>query len=157
MNKKLCAMLLALVFAAVCLVACKEEQQQPTETLMDGQFFWDELPSTDPQPESQPEDQVPATEPTQGETEGATEAPTVSGETTAPTQGESSTQPTQGPEELTFEEYLKMSADEQRAFSKTFPSREAFDLWYDQALAESDRNNVIEVTGPIDLGQLGGN
>ena len=68
--------------------------------------------------------------------------------------GNTNTELNQGGE-MTFEQYLCLSAEEQLAYFYTFPSHEAYINWYNAAKAEYDNKEVIEVTGPVDLGGMG--
>lgn len=61
---------------------------------------------------------------------------------------------------LSYEEYIKMTSDEQTAYRKTFDSTQAFFEWYNAAKAEYDEKNAgIDIgDGSVDLGDIiGGN
>lgn len=57
-------------------------------------------------------------------------------------------------DELTYEEYMSLSAAEQKAYRDTFESIDAYFVWFNSAKAEYDaQNSGIDVgDGPIDLG-----
>lgn len=100
----------------------------------------------DPVKESQPSDPVETVP------EG-----TNPGQTT-PTDPSQSTEPVEDmPVQLRFEEYLAMTGEEQYAYAQTFPSMMDYVNWYNAARAEYDQNEAIEITGPVDLDDLGGN
>lgn len=66
--------------------------------------------------------------------------------------------PENNPTELTYEEYLAMTPEEQDAFFDQFDSFDAFSAWLSAAKAEYDKNKEeIEVGsgGSIDLGDVG--
>ena len=76
-----------------------------------------------------------------------------------------STKPTEKPgsgdsDAVTYEEYMQMTATEQRDYMESFESVDAFFAWYNAAKAEYDAQNPdIEVgNGSIDMGDIiGGN
>lgn len=54
---------------------------------------------------------------------------------------------------LTYEQYMALSAEQQQAHFESFPSLDAYIAWYNAALAEYEANqNIVEATGPIDIG-----
>ena len=155
MNKRFLALAMMLLLCmSVLLAGCKEKEAEATKPTHIGveEDFFDEV-----EPTLQTEkDPTNATESTTGPTT-ATEGPKetnpvvttpVQNETTAPTDQNDSAK------DIAFETYLAMSGDEQRAFAKTFPSMDDFFLWYDKMAAQYDQKDVIEVTGPVDLGEF---
>lgn len=85
---------------------------------------------------------------------------TVPGETTAATTPETTTgttpETTTAPTTptMTFEQYWAMSGEQQMEFANSFPSYDAYLAWYRQAEQEYNNKDVVEITGPIDLGDL---
>lgn len=123
----------------------------------------DTMPSSDPDSTdpAQTDSTTPSeSKPTEGtKPEEGTTAPSTGAdntpeqeETTAPTQTDP--EPTDPPA-MTLEAYEALSAEEQEAYADSFTSKKAFNKWYLQALRDYEEGDVIEVTGPIDLGELG--
>ena len=158
MNKKILALILVMAMAlSMVLAGCgaKEEAEPTYIGIADDPFG--ELPTaqviepdateaTQPQPTETPTEATTPGETTPVVTTPATTVPTQT-ETTAPTEPED---PGKG---VTYQQYTAMTADQQREFAKKFSSRDAFLLWYDAAMEEAKQNDVIEVTGPVDLDQ----
>ena len=162
MNKKNSTSIFAMVMTILLLVSLTIAgcSQQPTETVGETTsgngdiFIWDEITeeSESTTQDTEPQVTVPATTDDGGEKE------TVGQETTPaatnPTQEETDdTKPAQDANTMTFEQYVALSAAEQKAFAKTFPTTEDFILWYNNAREAAGQGDVIEVTGPVDLGQ----
>ena len=155
MNRLFALTLVLLLVLSLGMAGCKEEKQPAESTYvgMDEDFF-EGMEPTGQQPSEETAGTVFVTEPTveQGD------EVTIPAQTT-PTQTQTqTTEPTVQNDpaaNMTFEAYLAMSGDEQRAFAKSFSSMDAFFLWYDQKAEEAGQKDVIEVTGPVDLGQYG--
>ena len=100
--------------------------------------------------QNNPEDSTKHEEETTVPTQGGSDVPTQS-ETTVPTEG--TAEPTDPPA-MTLEAYEALSAEEQEAYADSFTSKKAFIKWYNQAVKDYEEGDVIEVTGPVDLGGL---
>ena len=153
--KKILAVLLAM---ALCfgLIACAGTEAKPTTAPTKPQ-------ATKPQAT---EPQETDTKPSEGATEPRQEDPTEPPTATQPpretepqsTQPPATTEPqigTSDPADVTYEEYLAMSPQEQQAHYEQFPSLEAYIAWHNAALEEYEENQgSIEVTGGIDIGDF---
>ena len=73
---------------------------------------------------------------------------------TTPTTGQQTTSPAPG--SLSYEEYLKLSTDEQRAYALTFSSVNDYTAWFNAEKEKYENDQVIEITGPVDLGEIAG-
>lgn len=183
MKKRLIAAVLALLMVLI-MPACNSNDVPPTEdtdptkeSAVPGVADLDVIvtnphenegsEATDPtNPSDVPEDPTEegsepsdSTEPSESDPTEDTEETTPSEETT-PT--EESTPPTEDPNQgssntTAYEEYIKMSGEQQLAFMQSFESPEAFFAWLNAAKAEYEAQNPgIDVDdGDIDLG--GGN
>ena len=149
-----------------------QQTTAPTMTLPKGESVeeWNEPVVTDPKPTTDP--QVIATEPSEGATEPWQEDPTEPPAATQPPRETEPAQPTQpqptqppattepqtgtaDPADVTYEEYLAMTPQEQQAHYEQFPSLEAYIAWHNAALEEyEEKQNSIEVTGGIDIGDF---
>ncbi len=163
--------MLWIAVAVICLPACASQQNvllddaysasvvtqsqatdaPTTEYPGYGQVTFPDVPDTsptveDPVKESQPSDPV------------ETIPEEMNPGQTTPTSPSQSTKPLETvPVQLRFEEYLAMTGEEQYAYAQTFPSMMDYVNWYNAARAEYDQNEAIEITGPVDLDDLGGN
>lgn len=72
-------------------------------------------------------------------------------ETQPVTQPETTKPETGNKEQLTYEQYLALSKDEQVAFVQSFETTDAYFEWYNAAKAEYDQKEVGELDGPIDF------
>lgn len=93
-----------------------------------------------------------AQEPTQQQTTPATQ----------PTQPQDTTVSTEPPEQMTYEKYeFVLTADEQFAFSQTFPSQKEFVKWYNaarEAYEATQNDYTLDPNDPnVDFGDLTGN
>lgn len=99
-------------------------------------------------PTQKPDDPTKPTDPTEPEETDPTEP-----EETDPTEPDE-TDPPAG-EKMTYRAYLELSTEEQIAFQNTFPSRNAFKDWYQQAKKEyedSQHQVTIGPDGGLDIG-----
>lgn len=56
---------------------------------------------------------------------------------------------------LTYEEYIHMTADEQKAFVYSFEDSNDFFLWFNEAKAKYDEDHKVpEIDGDINIGDL---
>ena len=149
-----------------------QQTTAPTMTLPKGESVeeWNEPVVTDPVPTTEP--QNIATEPSEGATDPRQDDPTEPPTATQPpretepvrptepqsTQPPATTEPQTGtadPADVTYEEYLAMTPQEQQAHYEQFPSLEAYIAWHNAALEEyEEKQNSIEVTGSIDIGDF---
>ena len=172
--------LLCVIAALLLLTACRsgggettapsqplpQQTTVPVLTLPEGEEVeeWDDPIETEPVRTTEPQENTTehsedATEPWQ---EDPTEPPTATQpprETEPqPTQPPATTEPqigTSDPADVTYEEYLAMSPQEQQAHYEQFPSLEAYIAWHNAALEEYEENQgSIEVTGGIDIGDF---
>lgn len=174
--------LLCAVIAVLTLCGCRSgggettapsesalpETTAPTVTLPEGEGVedWDEPLETDPAQTTVPVETTQPTEEPDGETPESTENPTEPAPTTPQTQPTAPSEPQQtnppqsggsDPADLTYEEYLAMTPEQQQAHYEQFPSLEAYIAWHNAALKEyEDSQTSIEVTGGIDIGDFMG-
>ena len=143
-----------------------QQTTAPAATLPRGEGVEDADDPTVAPPVSSTEPQENDTEPSEGATEPRQEDPTEPPTATQPpretepqpTQPPAATEPqigTSDPADVTYEEYLAMSPQEQQAHYEKFPSLEAYIAWHNAALEEYEENQgSIEVTGGIDIGDF---
>ncbi len=161
MNKKYLIMIgtALLIFSGMCAVITGCGEEQIPESTPGSSDTWgvnmgvaerEEEPDTTGQTtqttqteQTPPSEQTDATREEETQTQSKDET-TGTTEVTAP---QSDT--------LTFEEYLQMSSKEQRAYFDSYEDPMQFLAWFDAAQADYIRDNpAIEVTGPIDFGDL---
>lgn len=149
-----------------------QQTTAPAATLPRGEGVEDSDDPTVAPPVSSTEPQETDTKPSQGATEPRQEDPTEPPASTQPpketepaqptepqsTQPPATTEPQIGigdPADVTYEEYLAMTPQEQQAHYEQFPSLEAYIAWHNAALEEYEENQgSIEVTGGIDIGDF---
>ena len=131
-----------------------QQTTAPAATLPRGEGVEDSDDPTVAPPVSSTEPQETDTKPSAGATEPRQEDPTEPQSTQPP----ASTEPQLGigdPADVTYEEYLAMTPQEQQAHYEQFPSLEAYIAWHNAALEEYEENQgSIEVTGGIDIGDF---
>ena len=160
-NRNLIAMLSVMLLLVVALCACMaQEELKETETAMpsttNAGFGVDEWENAvDGETEnvelSQPTQPESAEDPSQSTQETTT--------ATNPTEGEQTTSPTMpySPGSLSYEEYMALDAQQQQLYALSFASVEDYIQWFNAAKAEYGNDEVVEITGPVDLGQIAGN
>lgn len=169
MNKRvrnLIILITIMLLAVVALCACIAEQQPATEGVGTtttspgyGVAGWDDTEET------AENDSDITSVPTEQGSEAATEASVSTVDTTpgtnatTPATGDDTTTPAAG--SLDYEQFMNLSASAQQAYALAFPSVEEYIIWFNAEKAkyndENGNNDVIEVTGPIDLGELNEN
>ena len=165
-NRNLIALLSVMLLMVSCLCACmvKEKPKEtenavPSTTTGFGVDEWENDPTTATDEGSgiqQPTQESVIDDPTQTtETE-------ITSETTAattPTDGSQPTESTQNttpqspyaPGSLSYEEYMALSAEDQSLYALAFSSVEEYIKWFNTVKAESNSDDVIEITGPVNL------
>ena len=158
-NRNLIAMLCVMLLLVIALCACMTKDKQKDEPTAVpsttpattdpgyGVDNWEDISGTEGGSGNQ--------QPTQNET---IEEPSQS---TQPAETDS-TQATTAPNpytpgSLSYEEYLALDGEQQQLYALSFDSVEAYVNWYNSALEEYENGEVIEITGPVDLGGIAGN
>lgn len=156
MNKRtrdLVVLIMLMSISIVVLCACMTDrivEGDPSATTMDpGYGVATSFPTIDTIDEST-EDKV---FPTEQENSNTTESIHTTTATT-PTTGQQTTSPAPG--SLSYEEFLKLSTDEQRAYALTFSSVNDYTAWFNAEKEKYENDQVIEITGPVDLGEIAG-
>lgn len=73
-------------------------------------------------------------------------------EPTDPSTG--ATAPATPPEEMTYEDFIALTPEEQRLYQESFNDLDAFFAWYTAAKEKYEKENPpIDIDGPIDLGK----
>ena len=153
-DRNLIILIALMMIPVICLCACMtqdkpEETENVTPSTTDsGYGIVDFEENTAPQ-----DDEITVTQP---EDDGeATEATTA----TKPAQSAGAEQkPSAGykPGSVSYEDFLKLSSDEQQAYADSFSTISDYITWFNSEKAKYDNSQAIEITGPIDLGDLVG-
>lgn len=164
MNKRvrnLVIMIAMMLLAVVVLCACIAEQSPATEDIVAttspgyGVDTWDDTEATVENDSSETVETSGQESEDTSETSNPTTEPT-SAIATTPTAGSSTTVPEPG--SLSYEQFMNMSASDQQAYALAFPSVGDYVTWFnaekEKYESENENKNVIEITGPIDLGEL---
>lgn len=148
-RKKTLTILIALMLAAVVgLCACMTQgitnEIEPLQTTSDKGYGIDDWNDSEQTNETNFGD-VPA----QTEQAGEESAEATSSATTP------------APGSLNYQDYMNLSTSEQEAYAESFSSIGDYVMWFNTEKEKYDNENgnkdVIEVTGPIDLGELNKN
>ena len=176
-NRNLIALLTVMLLLVIGLCACMTggssgETNAPTPSTTQpayGVDEWEDADETEETGSSEPASQTQGTEepsqttqPAQSETTEATAAttPTETTPASAPTEG--TTQPTTSqstytPGSLSYSEYMELTAEQQQQYALSFSSVTDYINWFNAEKEKFENDQVIEITGPVDLGGLSGN
>lgn len=168
-NRNLIVLLSVMLLLVIGLCACMTKEK-PTETdaiipSTTAAAFevdeWEDDPTTagttegsgSLQPTQNQEDPSPTTLDTEPEDTTETTTPTQDAQ---PTEGTQATTPQSpyAPGTLSYDEYMALGAEEQQLYALAFSSVEEYIKWFNAVKAESNNDEVIEITGPVDLGDL---
>lgn len=148
-NRNFIAMLCVMLLLVIALCACMTKDQQnaaentaPATTDPGyGVDNWEDISGTGGNGDNQ--------QPTQNETIEEPSQSTQPAETDS-TQATTASNP-YTPGSLSYEEYLALDGEQQQLYALSFDSVEDYISWYNDALAEYENSEVVEITGPVDL------
>ena len=142
-------MSIMIVGLCACMVNKRIESDSSTTTMDSGYGVEDTFPMQDAVVENTEETVLPTEQKNNDEND-----PVHTTTATTPSAGESPSTPAVG--SLTYEEYIKLPADKQQAYALTFPSVNDYIVWFNSEKEKYENDQVIEITGPIDLGEIAG-
>lgn len=152
--RNLTILIALMMIPVICLCACMaQDKPEETESIIP--------PTTNPgygiadvEDDTEPWAETPVT--TQPQDSEETTLPTTATNPTQSVADEEKPTVDYKPGSVGYEEFLKLSHDEQQAYASSFPSISDYIAWFNAEKAKHDNSEVIEITGPIDLGELTG-